>query len=86
MNAAVPALNERAKLILALNDYMPNIERLQCSSYDVPNQFPKINKGVNIASQGIDVANDQLTDAQGYLTQAKRVLKTIKMLPAEHKT
>ena len=87
MNAAVPALNERAKLILALNDYMPNIERLlNVAANDVPNQFPKINKGVNIASQGIDVANDQLTDAQGYLLKRSSVLKTIKMLPAEHKT
>ncbi|MBX5318764.1 YhgE/Pip domain-containing protein [Staphylococcus caprae] len=76
VNAAVPALNERAKLILALNDYMPNIERLlNVAANDVPNQFPKINKGVNIASQGIDVANDQLTDAQGYLTQAKQRVK-----------
>ncbi|MBU5272423.1 YhgE/Pip family protein [Staphylococcus caprae] len=76
VNAAVPALNERAKLILALNDYMPNIERLlNVAANDVPNQFPKINKGVSIASQGIDVANDQLTDAQGYLTQAKQRVK-----------
>lgn len=76
VNAAVPALNERAKLILELNDYMPNIERLlNVAANDVPNQFPKINKGVNIASQGIDVANDQLTDAQGYLTQAKQRVK-----------
>ncbi|OHO67313.1 phage infection protein [Staphylococcus sp. HMSC036D05] len=76
VNAAVPALNERAKLILALNDYMPNIERLlNVAANDVPNQFPKINKGVNIASQGIDAANDQLTDAQGYLTQAKQRVK-----------
>ncbi|MET2742521.1 YhgE/Pip family protein [Staphylococcus caprae] len=76
VNAAVPALNERAKLILALNDYMPNIERLlNVAANDVPNQFPKINKGVNIASQGIDVANDQLRDAQGYLTQAKQRVK-----------
>lgn len=76
VNAAVPALNERAKLILALNDYMPNIERLlNVAANDVPNQFPKINRGVNIASQGIDVANDQLTDAQGYLTQAKQRVK-----------
>lgn len=76
VNAAVPALNERAKLILALNDYMPNIERLlNVAANDVPNQFPKINKGVNITSQGIDVANDQLTDAQGYLTQAKQRVK-----------
>ena len=76
VNAAVPALNERAKLILALNDYMPNIERLlNVAANDVPNQFPKIIKGVNITSQGIDVANDQLTDAQGYLTQAKQRVK-----------
>ena len=40
VNAAVPALNERAKLILALNDYMPNIERLlNVAANDVPNQF-----------------------------------------------
>ena len=34
---------------------MPNIERLlNVASNDVPAQFPKINKGVDIASEGID--------------------------------
>ena len=76
VNSAVPALNEKAKLILALNDYMPNIERLlNVASNDVPAQFPKINKGVDIASEGIDAASSQLNDAQGYLTQAKQRVK-----------
>ena len=52
---------------------MPNIERLlNVASNDVPAQFPKINKGVDIASEGIDAASSQLNDAQGYLTQAKQ--------------
>ncbi|PTU87674.1 YhgE/Pip domain-containing protein [Staphylococcus pasteuri] len=72
VNASIPALNERAKLILALNNYMPNIERvLNVAANDVPAQFPKINKGISIAGQGIDEANDQLTDAKGFLTQVQ---------------
>lgn len=73
VNSAVPELNEKAKLILALNDYMPNIQRvLNVASNDVPAQFPKINRGVGIASEGIDAASNQLNDAKGYLTQAKQ--------------
>lgn len=72
VNAAIPQLNERAKLILALNDFMPNIGRaLNVAANDVPAQFPRINQGVNTVSQGIDVANGQLEDAKGYLSQAR---------------
>ncbi len=68
VNAAIPALNERAKLILALNDYMPNIENaLNVASNDVPEAFPKINRGVDIASTGVDAGLQGLNDAQGYL-------------------
>ncbi|MBO1222356.1 YhgE/Pip domain-containing protein [Staphylococcus nepalensis] len=68
VNAAIPALNERAKLILALNDYMPNIENaLNVASNDVPEAFPKINRGVDIASAGVDAGLQGLNDAQGYL-------------------
>ncbi len=43
---------------------MPNIEKaLNFAADDVPAQFPKINQGLNIASQGIDQANGQLNDA-----------------------
>lgn len=72
VNSSIPALNERAKLILALDSYMPNIERiLNVAANDVPAQFPRINRGVDIASEGIDAASGQLYDAKGYLTQAK---------------
>lgn len=72
VNSSIPALNEKAKLIIALNNYMPNIERvLNVAANDVPAQFPKINRGVSIAGQGIDAANDQLTDAKGFLTQVQ---------------
>ena len=68
VNAAIPALNERAKLILALNDYMPNIENaLNVASNDVPEAFPKINRGVDIASTGVNAGLQGLNDAQGYL-------------------
>ena len=68
VNAAIPALHERAKLILALNDYMPNIENaLNVASNDVPEAFPKINRGVDIASTGVDAGLQGLNDAQGYL-------------------
>ena len=40
VNSSIPALNERAKLILALDSYMPNIERiLNVAANDVPAQF-----------------------------------------------
>ncbi len=72
VNATIPTLNEKAKLILVLNDYMPDIERiLNVAANDVPAKFPKINKGVDIASEGIDVASSQLNDAKGFLAQAK---------------
>ena len=67
---AIPSLNEKAKLILALNEYMPNIEKLlDVASNDIPAQFPKINRGVDIASEGLDLANTRLNDAQGYSSQ-----------------
>ncbi|MDK4214015.1 YhgE/Pip domain-containing protein [Staphylococcus warneri] len=72
VNSSIPALNEKAKLIIALNNYMPDIERvLNVAANDVPAKFPKINRGVSIAGQGIDAANDQLTDAKGFLTQVQ---------------
>ena len=52
VNSSIPALNEKAKLIIALNNYMPNIERvLNVAANDVPAQFPKINRGVSIAGK-----------------------------------
>lgn len=72
VNGAIPQLNEKAKLILALNNYMPKIEKaLNFVADDVPAQFPKINQGLNIASQGIDQANGQLNDAKGFVTQVR---------------
>ncbi|MEJ7365897.1 hypothetical protein WL473_12915, partial [Staphylococcus epidermidis] len=68
VNAAIPSLNQKAKLILALNEYMPNIHKLvNVAADDIPQTFPKINRGVEIASQGLDLANQQLNDAQDYL-------------------
>ncbi|SGX49343.1 putative phage infection-like protein [Staphylococcus argenteus] len=72
VNGAIPQLNEKAKLILALNSYMPKIEKaLNFAANDVPAQFPKINLGLDIASQGIDQANGQLNDAKGFVTQVR---------------
>ncbi len=72
VNGAIPQLNEKAKLILALNNYMPKIEKaLNFVADDVPAQFPKINQGLNIASQGIDQANGQLNDAKGFVTEVR---------------
>ncbi len=45
----------------------------------MPAQFPKINQGLNIASQGIDQANGQLNDAKGFVTQVKVESVIIKM-------
>ena len=43
VNAAIPSLNEKAKLILALNEYMPNIEKLlDVASNDIPAQFLRL--------------------------------------------
>ncbi|HGO2376646.1 TPA: YhgE/Pip family protein [Staphylococcus aureus] len=72
VNGAIPQLNEKAKLILTLNNYMPKIEKaLNFAADDVPAQFPKINQGLNIASQGIDQANGQLNDAKGFVTEVR---------------
>lgn len=50
---------------------MPNIQKLvNVAADDIPQTFPKINRGVDIASQGLDLANQQLNDAQGYLGMA----------------
>ncbi|MFK5221726.1 hypothetical protein ACI3PI_09975, partial [Lactobacillus helveticus] len=44
VNAAIPSLNQKAKLILALNEYMPNIQKLvNVAADDIPQTFPKIN-------------------------------------------
>ena len=51
-------------MILALDSYMPNIERILNVANDVPAQFPRINRGVDIASEGIDAASGQLNDAK----------------------
>lgn len=68
VNNAVPALNERAKLILALNAYMPNIKQaLNIAANDVPQAFPKINRGVDIASQGVDQGLQGLNEAERFL-------------------
>lgn len=73
VNAAVPALNEKAKLILALDAYLPNIERfLDVAANDIPQQFPKINRGVDLVSSGLDSTEGRLNDADNYLTAAKQ--------------
>ncbi|MCD8904184.1 YhgE/Pip domain-containing protein [Staphylococcus chromogenes] len=78
VNAAVPALNERAKLILALDAYMPNIKRaLNVASNDVPNAFPRINRGVDVASQGVDAGLQGLNDAESYLNAIDQRLQHI---------
>ena len=38
-----------------MNEYMPNIEKLLDVANDIPAQFPKINRGVDIASEGLDL-------------------------------
>lgn len=73
VNSAIPALNERAKLILALNEYLPNIERaLDVASNDVPQAFPRINRGVDIASNGVTAGKQGLNEAQSYLSAVKQ--------------
>ncbi|MCO4325546.1 YhgE/Pip domain-containing protein [Staphylococcus agnetis] len=73
VNNAIPALNERAKLILALNAYMPNIKRvLNVAANDVPQAFPKINRGVDIASQGVDQGLQGLNEAERFLNDIDR--------------
>ena len=52
VNAAIPSLNQKAKLILALNEYMPNIQKLvNVAADDIPQTFPKINRGVDCESR-----------------------------------
>lgn len=54
LNASIPAINERAKLVLKLNDYMPEIERALQVASDVPEYFPRINQGVDTAIAGTE--------------------------------
>ncbi|KIX90438.1 phage infection protein [Staphylococcus microti] len=54
LNASIPAINERAKLILKLNDYMPEIERALQVASGVPDHFPQINQGVDTAIAGTE--------------------------------
>lgn len=75
VNSAIPALNERAKLILALNEYLPNIKRaLDVASDDVPQAFPRINRGVDLASEGVTAGKQGLNEAQGYLSAVEQRL------------
>lgn len=49
VNGAIPQLNEKAKLILALNNYMPKIEKaLNFAADDVPAQFLKLIKDLTL--------------------------------------
>ncbi|MCS4487120.1 YhgE/Pip domain-containing protein [Staphylococcus americanisciuri] len=54
LNASIPAINERAKLILKLNEYMPEIERALQVASGVPDHFPQINQGVDTAIAGTE--------------------------------
>lgn len=77
VNSAVPALNEKAKLVLALNEYMPNIKKaLNIASNDVPEAFPRINRGVDIASNGVDKGLQGINDARGYLSAINQRVDT----------
>ncbi|ANZ34425.1 YhgE/Pip domain-containing protein [Staphylococcus carnosus] len=77
VNSAIPALNEKAKLILALNEYMPNIRNaLNVASNDVPQAFPRINRGVEIASNGVDRGLQGMNDARGYLSAINQRVDT----------
>lgn len=77
VNSAVPALNEKAKLVLALNEYMPDIKKaLNVASNDVPEAFPRINRGVDIASNGVDKGLQGINDARGYLSAINQRVDT----------
>ncbi|CAL29332.1 YhgE/Pip domain-containing protein [Staphylococcus carnosus] len=77
VNSAIPALNEKAKLILTLNEYMPNIRNaLNVASNDVPQAFPRINRGVEIASNGVDKGLQGMNDARGYLSAINQRVDT----------
>ncbi|WP_412518928.1 YhgE/Pip domain-containing protein [Staphylococcus simulans] len=75
VNSSIPALNEKAKLILALNDYLPNIKHaLDVASNDVPQAFPRINRGVDMASEGVSAGKQGLNEAQGYVSSVEQRL------------
>ncbi|EHS7140037.1 YhgE/Pip domain-containing protein [Staphylococcus pseudintermedius] len=67
LNASIPAINERAKLIVSLNQAMPDIERVLQVASGVPNHFPEINDGVDRAIAGTDQALVKLNEIQQLL-------------------
>ncbi|UXR71531.1 YhgE/Pip domain-containing protein [Staphylococcus sp. IVB6240] len=67
LNASIPAINERAKLVLKLNDYMPEIERALQVASGVPEYFPRINQGVDTAIAGTEKGLQTLDTASQLL-------------------
>ncbi|ARJ50651.1 YhgE/Pip domain-containing protein [Staphylococcus lutrae] len=77
LNASIPAINERAKLIVSLNQAMPEIERVLQIGSKVPNQFPTINNGIDRAIEGTDKARVQLNDIQQRLTDIEQRINVL---------
>ncbi|MDO5376291.1 MAG: YhgE/Pip domain-containing protein [Staphylococcus rostri] len=67
LNASIPAINERAKLVLKLNEYMPEIERALQVASGVPDYFPQINQGVDTAIAGTEKGLQTLDTASQVL-------------------
>lgn len=74
INASIPAINERAELIVDLNRYMPDIERALQVASGVPNRFPAINDGVDLAVAGTEKGLQDLNAANERLPLVKERL------------
>ncbi|WP_086429026.1 YhgE/Pip domain-containing protein [Staphylococcus cornubiensis] len=72
LNASIPAINERAKLIVSLNQAMPDIERVLQVASGVPDHFPAINDGVDRAIAGTDQALVKLNEIQQLLPRVEQ--------------
>ncbi|NHA35342.1 YhgE/Pip domain-containing protein [Staphylococcus schleiferi] len=75
LNASIPAINERAKLVVALENSLPEIERILQAASKVPNRFPTINKGVDIAIGATDKALKDLNSAQQLLPSIEQRIR-----------
>lgn len=77
LNASIPAINERAKLIVSLNQAMPDIERVLQVASGVPDHFPAINDGVDRAIAGTDQALVKLNEIQQLLPSVEQRVKVL---------
>ena len=74
LNESMPAIRERAQLVVGLNEFMPRIERALNKASQVPQAFPEINNGVHLALDGTEKGLNMLNDVQGRIPDLHKKL------------